>query len=37
VVTAGVGTAVSAAQRMGAEIATHLLAAGVQGVILTAT
>jgi glycine reductase len=36
-VTAGVGTAVSAARRMGAEIASHLLAAGVQGVILTAT
>jgi glycine reductase len=36
-VTAGVGTAVSAARRMGAEIATELLKAGVQGVILTAT
>jgi glycine reductase complex component B subunit gamma len=36
-VTAGVGTAVSAAQRMGAEIAADLLKAGVQGVILTAT
>jgi glycine reductase len=36
-VTAGVGTAVSAAQRMGAEIAADLLQAGVQGVILTAT
>jgi glycine reductase len=36
-VTAGVGTAVSAAQRMGAEIAAELLKSGVQGVILTAT
>lgn len=36
-VTAGVGTAVSAAQRMGAEIAAELLRSGVQGVILTAT
>ena len=36
-VTAGVGTAVSAARRMGAEIAAELLKAGVQGVILTAT
>jgi glycine reductase len=36
-VTAGVGTAVSAAQRMGAEIAAELVAAGVTGVILTAT
>jgi betaine reductase len=36
-VTAGVGTAVSAAQRMGAEIAAELLRAGVHGVILTAT
>jgi glycine reductase len=36
-VTAGVGTAVSAARRMGAEIAAELLGAGVRGVILTAT
>jgi glycine reductase len=36
-VTAGVGTAVSAAQRMGAEIAAELVAAGITGVILTAT
>ena len=36
-VTAGVGTAVSAAQRMGAEIATELVAADVGGVVLTAT
>jgi hypothetical protein len=36
-VTAGVGTAVSAARRMGAEIGAHLLEAGVQAVILTAT
>ncbi len=36
-VTAGVGTAVSAAQRMGAEIAAELVAADIGGVILTAT
>ncbi len=36
-VTAGVGTAVSAARRMGAEIGAALLQSGVQGVILTAT
>jgi glycine reductase complex component B subunit gamma len=36
-VTAGVGTPVSAAQRMGGEIAAELLKSGVQGVILTAT
>jgi betaine reductase len=36
-VTAGVGTAVSAAQRMGAEIATELVAADIGGVVLTAT
>jgi glycine reductase complex component B subunit gamma len=36
-VTAGVGTPVSAAQRMGAEIAQQLLAADVGGVVLTAT
>jgi glycine reductase len=36
-VTAGVGTAVSAAQRMGSEIAAELLGSGAQGVILTAT
>ena len=36
-VTAGVGTAVSAAQRMGAEIAAELLAADIGGVVLTAT
>jgi glycine/betaine/sarcosine/D-proline reductase family selenoprotein B len=36
-VTAGVGTAVSAAQRMGAEIAAELVAADVGGVVLTAT
>jgi glycine reductase complex component B subunit gamma len=36
-VTAGVGTAVSAAQRMGAEIAAELLSSGARGVILTAT
>jgi len=36
-VTAGVGTAVSAAQRMGSEIAAELLRCGAQGVILTAT
>jgi betaine reductase len=36
-VTAGVGTAVSAAQRMGAEIAAELVSADVGGVVLTAT
>jgi glycine reductase len=36
-VTAGVGTAVSEAQRMGAEIAAELVAADVGGVVLTAT
>ena len=36
-VTAGVGTAVSAAQRMGAEIAAELVAADIGGVVLTAT
>ncbi len=36
-VTAGVGTAVSAARRMGAEIAAELVAADVGGVVLTAT
>ena len=36
-VTAGVGTAVSAAQCMGAEIAAELVAADVGGVVLTAT
>jgi betaine reductase len=36
-VTAGVGTAVSAARRMGAEIAAELVAADVGGVLLTAT
>lgn len=36
-VTAGVGTAVSAAQRMGAEIAAELIAADIGGVVLTAT
>jgi hypothetical protein len=32
-----VGTAVSAAQRMGAEIAAELVAADIGGVVLTAT
>ena len=36
-VTAGVGTPVSAAQRMGAEIAAELVAADIGGVVLTAT
>jgi glycine reductase len=36
-VTAGVGTTVSAARRMGAEIGAGLLKSGVHGVILTAT
>jgi glycine reductase len=36
-VTAGVGTAVSAARRMGAEIGAYLRERDVQGVILTAT
>jgi glycine reductase len=36
-VTAGVGTAVSAAQRMGAEIAAELIAADIGGVVLTST
>ena len=36
-VTVGVGTAVNNARRFGEEIARELHAAGVQGVILTAT